>query len=239
MARTGKIARLPLAIREEINRRLLEGQAASKILPWLNGLEEVKAILEEDFEGLHVSDKNLSDWRNGGFAEWEARLDRVAHTKELAAWSVKFAEAGGGSIAEGASQIVAGKVLEVLEKLDDLVKSDSIPSPLEGERAGERGSDILTAIDGLTLAVSRLRKGDQDAEVLRQNRERLAQGAQTIEQRQQTIELERQKFQRTTCELFLKWREDTRAREIADGPGTTADKVERLGQAMFGDLWEQ
>lgn len=40
-ARTGKIARLPVAIREEVNRRLLDGEPASKILPWLNGLPDL------------------------------------------------------------------------------------------------------------------------------------------------------------------------------------------------------
>jgi len=36
MTRTGKIARLTEEIRGEVNQRLLDGQKASAILPWLN-----------------------------------------------------------------------------------------------------------------------------------------------------------------------------------------------------------
>ena len=58
-----------------------------------------------------------------------------------------------------------------------------------------------------------------------------------LKRKDQEIQLEREKFRRTTCELFLKWRDDERARTIADGPGTNDDKIEQLGQAMFGELW--
>ena len=84
MSRKGKIARLPLAIREELNQRLLEGQSGGKILPWLNARPEVQAILAEDFEGLRVNDNNLSEWRRGGYAEWIARRERLDSTRELA-----------------------------------------------------------------------------------------------------------------------------------------------------------
>lgn len=236
MARKGKIARLPLAIREEVNRRLLEGQTAAKILPWLNELPEVKAVLEEDFEGLRVRDNNLSEWRKGGYAEWLARRDRIERTRELSKLSVDLAKAGGGNIAEGAAGILSGRILDVLEKLDDLVDAAEA-QPTDGdEGTGEGGQSGRLALIGqyigdLTLAVSRLRKGDLAAEQLRLNRERLAQTGEALE-------LERAKFQRQTCDLFLKWRENARALAIADGPGTHDEKVEALGQAMFGDLWK-
>ncbi len=37
MARTGKIARLPRALREELNRHLDEGEAGVDLVAWLNG----------------------------------------------------------------------------------------------------------------------------------------------------------------------------------------------------------
>src|SRR5262245_46069972 len=121
MTHKGKIGRLPLHIREEINRRLLEGQSGSKNLPWLNELDEVSAVLQEDFEGLLVNDENLSQWRKGGYAQWLRRRDQLDRTRELAAMSVKLAKAGGGNLAEGAAAILSGKVLDVLEKLDELI----------------------------------------------------------------------------------------------------------------------
>jgi hypothetical protein len=38
MARVGKIARLPLDTREELNRRLANGEVGGSLLWWLNGL---------------------------------------------------------------------------------------------------------------------------------------------------------------------------------------------------------
>ena len=50
------------------------------VLDWLNGLPEVREIIEEDFGGVPVSKQNLSEWRAGGYREWlrhEGSLDVV------------------------------------------------------------------------------------------------------------------------------------------------------------------
>lgn len=52
------------------------------------------------------------------------------------------------------------------------------------------------------------------------------------------LALEERKFRRETCELFLRWAEDRRAREIAAGSLSNAEKIERLGALMFGEEWE-
>ena len=44
-ARMGKIGWLSKVIREELNRRLEDGQQGPEILTWLNGLPKVKAML--------------------------------------------------------------------------------------------------------------------------------------------------------------------------------------------------
>ena len=51
-------------------------------------------------------------------------------------------------------------------------------------------------------------------------------------------ELSRRKFQRETVELFLKWHADQEAQEILRGNASNADKTERLGRKLFGDLWK-
>src|SRR5580692_4634110 len=66
----GKIARLPDDIREQLNQRLLDGQPASTILPWLNGLGPVKTVLAAQFAGEPVTAQNLSNWRIGGYQHW-------------------------------------------------------------------------------------------------------------------------------------------------------------------------
>lgn len=73
MTRNGKIARLPKDIREELNRRLEDGEAGVRLIEWLNGLPEVVKVLAEEFEGVPINDVNLSQWKNGGFLDWQAR----------------------------------------------------------------------------------------------------------------------------------------------------------------------
>src|SRR5712664_89126 len=66
----GKIARLPHSIRAQLNLKLHDGIPAKSILPWLNSLPEVKAILAADFDNRPINKQNLSEWKHGGFRDW-------------------------------------------------------------------------------------------------------------------------------------------------------------------------
>ena len=72
MTRNGKIARLPAALREELNQRLLDGEQGKPLVEWLNGLPKVQAVLQAKFNGNPITENNLSQWKNGGFPAWEA-----------------------------------------------------------------------------------------------------------------------------------------------------------------------
>lgn len=52
------------------------------------------------------------------------------------------------------------------------------------------------------------------------------------------LALNKKKFRRQTCKDFLDWYGDARAREIAEGSGSKAEKIEALGRAMFPD-WDE
>jgi len=52
------------------------------------------------------------------------------------------------------------------------------------------------------------------------------------------LHLARQRFQRDTCDLFIKWSADQRARDIAASPSTNTEKIEALGKLMFGEEWQ-
>ncbi|HEX4264631.1 MAG TPA: hypothetical protein VH597_09855 [Verrucomicrobiae bacterium] len=82
-ARVGKIARLPAAIRYELNRRLENGVLGKDIVPWLNALPEVQRVLTEMFGGQPISENNLSNWRRGGFQDWLRDQERRARLEEL------------------------------------------------------------------------------------------------------------------------------------------------------------
>ena len=56
MTRKGKIARLPLSIREQINRRLQNGDESKQIAEWLNVLPEVIAVLAAEFDAQPIND---------------------------------------------------------------------------------------------------------------------------------------------------------------------------------------
>src|ERR1039458_9199072 len=85
MTRTGKIARLPREIREQLNRRLQDGQPGTQLVAWLNALPEAQAMLEREFVGCSISEQNLSEWKQGGYRDWLARQEVLAQVRELAA----------------------------------------------------------------------------------------------------------------------------------------------------------
>jgi len=84
ITRTGKIARLPRDIRQELNSRLDNGEPGKDLVVWLNALDPVKAALSRYFDGRPINEQNLSAWKLGGFREWqrrkEAQLRLIPHT---------------------------------------------------------------------------------------------------------------------------------------------------------------
>jgi hypothetical protein len=70
ITRTGKIARLPHAIRDRLNQRLQDGEKARSLVAWLNSSPEVQAILAADFGAKPIRPQNLSEWRHGGYRDW-------------------------------------------------------------------------------------------------------------------------------------------------------------------------
>jgi hypothetical protein len=77
ITRISKIARLPTAIREQLNRRLHDGELGRTILKWLNNLPETKQILTELFAGKTITHQNLSEWRNRGYQDWLQHQQRL------------------------------------------------------------------------------------------------------------------------------------------------------------------
>src|SRR5258706_6829467 len=85
MTRRGKIARLPRPVREELNRRLQDGEPGTQLVAWLNEHPETKRVLAGSFEGREINEQNLSDWKAGGFQDWLARQEELELARELTA----------------------------------------------------------------------------------------------------------------------------------------------------------
>src|ERR1700704_5249247 len=83
LTRNGKIARLPLAVRQELNRRLDEGEQGKKLVVWLNGLPEVQAIVAAEFGGKPIREQNLSEWKQGGYRDWVAQQEALEVAERL------------------------------------------------------------------------------------------------------------------------------------------------------------
>jgi hypothetical protein len=82
--RTGKIARLPRAIRDELNQRLYNGQKGRDLVAWLNTLPESQAAVGTEFAGKPIRPQNLSEWKQGGYRDWLLHQEALALAQHLA-----------------------------------------------------------------------------------------------------------------------------------------------------------
>ncbi len=110
-ARTGKIARMPVAIRNDVNRRLFENESGARIVAWINDQPEALKILDDYFGEEPVTPQNLSEWRKGGFQDWLRRREEVERIKDLSEYCLRLGDAAGGSISDGSAAILGGKIM--------------------------------------------------------------------------------------------------------------------------------
>jgi hypothetical protein len=220
-ARKGKIASLPARIREEVNRRLLDGETAPQIIKWLSSEPDVARVLEERWKGEAVSDNNISQWREGGYEDWKKQNERIEAIKTLSDYSFKLARAAGRSLSEGATAIAGGRILELLETVADRAQTgEANVVSLENEDS-TREMPFEFDLEKLVNSVATL----SHVEVARQRETRQGRG----------LELDIQRFRRQTAEIFISWHADKRAREILEGKGTKEVKMDNLVTLMFGE----
>jgi hypothetical protein len=85
MTRNGKIARLPQSIQDKLNRRLDDHEPGKKLVIWLNSLPEVQAVLAANFNRQPIREQNLSEWKQGGYRDWQQRQERRELFQQLRA----------------------------------------------------------------------------------------------------------------------------------------------------------
>lgn len=213
-AARGKINRLPASIRQQLNVRLRDGEMGPSVLPWLNALPETRALIQRDFGGAEVSPQNLSEWRAGGYAKWLKGQERVEQIARLSEMSLQLARASGGNLSEGAVAIAGGQILEVLENVADL--------PFGVEKG-----DPSPNLSGLVEALVALRTTELNTHKIAIERTKVA-------QKDELLAFERQKWQRQTIELFLKFYDAQKAKEIMESGKGKAVKMDELSLLMFG-----
>ena len=109
MIRSGKIARLPETIREQVNRRLANHESSTPLLKWLNALPEVQAVLAQEFGGEVINRVNIRNWRQGGHAEWRRHREAREIVKDLHADSHDLTQVAGGSVVNITAQWLAAR----------------------------------------------------------------------------------------------------------------------------------
>ena len=116
MKRTGKIARLPHHLRNQLNQRLYNGEPGVDLIQWLNSLPEVQAILAEHFNGVPISPQNLSEWNNGGFLDWLTTQELLEDAREFAAHAAQLPGAD-GELATSLSHAIIARYAVLLNKM--------------------------------------------------------------------------------------------------------------------------
>jgi hypothetical protein len=106
--RRSKIARLPKAIRDEINLMLDEGATYQTVIEWLASRGH------PDF-----SKNNLFHWKNGGYQDWLQEKERKEQARALRSWSAALAAREDPTLlANALSNFAAAKLHRLLCTLD-------------------------------------------------------------------------------------------------------------------------
>ncbi|HSI14418.1 MAG TPA: hypothetical protein VK961_20375, partial [Chthoniobacter sp.] len=151
MTRKGKVARLPRAIREELNERLADGETAKSLVGWLNALPEVQAVVAAEFGGRAIREQNVSEWKQGGYEDWRVRQEAA----ELI----------------GDGEVEMGDRSALTEALVFWVTARMAAATREVGRL--KGKERWRVLGEICDRVVKLRRGDQQAQRLQFEREKL------------------------------------------------------------------
>jgi hypothetical protein len=208
----GKIARLPKLLREKLNRRLENNEPYAGIFSWLNGYVRVKKILAAQFDGVPISEQNLSEWRSHGYERWLKKQEPLACHRDLTEDARDFSRLGAGALARGAASIAAARILKML---------DAFP-PDQASTA-----DLVK----ISYAVAALFKADQNQVRLRFEKTR-------VRQRNEHLVLSWDKHLRDCVATAQRALTDAQAKAIQESDVDNGEKIELLGHQLFGDKWQ-
>ena len=121
MTPNGKIARLPHTIREQLNRRLQNGEPGKKLVAWLNTLPESRRMLAADFGGRPINEPNLSAWKSGGYLLWLLEQETLAQTRQMPQAARELTAAADGQLTGNLSTVLAVRYAVALAGWDGKV----------------------------------------------------------------------------------------------------------------------
>ncbi len=172
--RKGKIARLACDIRDELNRRLQDGEQGKDLVAWLNSLPKVRAVLKAHFGGRGINTPNLTAWVQSGYREWQLQQETVEIVQRMNAES-------GGSNKSHKTPLIDLMTQRLAARYVIATRTANQPD-------GEDENDVKF-LHGFCKDVVMLRRSSHSAERLELERERL--------------ELEEERFRKVRDEGFL------------------------------------
>jgi len=205
MARSGKIARLPREICEELNRRMRDNEPGGQSLAWLNGLPEVRHVLASDFGGSSISKQNLYEWRIGGYKNWLQQQEVLDMARQLSADTGELQPAGAQPLTEQMSVWLTARYLMAIRKL---------------AARNPDGEPDLKVLREFCHDVVALRRGDHSGARLKIEQERL--------------EREREKTEEEVVAQFEKWAKNQQLLDCICQNWKSPEERKRRLREIFG-----
>ena len=109
---------MPKSIRDDLGRRIEDGEPGKELVKWLNGEPRVQEIVKKQFGGRAVTEQNLSEWKQGGHLEWLRHEETRSLVTRLTEQSDDLDEAADGmEISDRLDSILAAELASLAEKL--------------------------------------------------------------------------------------------------------------------------
>ena len=158
LTRLGKTAPLPREIRDQLNRRLQNGEPDQDLVVWLNTLPEAQKAQSPKSGESPINEQDLAEWKESGYRDWLAQQVALEQVRQLTAEVAELEQAGEGALTDRLAQFLSAQYVVAA-------------------KAAVRQA-VGAAVDMKTLELLRgglvaLRRGDQNAGWLRLEGERL------------------------------------------------------------------
>jgi len=155
---------------------------------------------------MAISKQNLSEWRAGGFAEWQARQETLDQARELAADAAEITAATDGRLTDHLATVLAVRYAAALHGWN-----------------GEATEDFrrkLRTLRGLCQDIVELRRGDHSGARLKMEQERL--------------ERDREKTEEEVVAHFKRWLKNPEVRDLVCQDYVNPEERERRLREIFG-----
>jgi hypothetical protein len=95
---------------EELNRRLENGEAGAGLVEWLNGLPAVQQVLQAQFGGRPIREQNLSEWRDGGYRDWQEQEEKRGLLRQVTEEAGELSEDAGGDACRSLAAVLTAEL---------------------------------------------------------------------------------------------------------------------------------